>query len=79
VSWVARRAFPLGTWRDGLTDCEPEPPNDDRYDGVEIMGSEGYLINQFLVRHANKCVPSASSTHTLKHMGPIHRLGSILT
>ena len=24
------------------------------YDGVEIMGSEGYLINQFLVNHTNK-------------------------
>lgn len=24
------------------------------YDGVEIMGSEGYLINQFLSRHVNK-------------------------
>ena len=24
------------------------------YDGVEIMGSEGYLINQFLVKHTNK-------------------------
>ncbi|MEQ8294395.1 MAG: NADPH-dependent 2,4-dienoyl-CoA reductase [Roseovarius sp.] len=24
------------------------------YDGVEIMGSEGYLLNQFLVRHTNK-------------------------
>ncbi len=24
------------------------------YDGVEIMGSEGYLINQFLVAHTNK-------------------------
>ena len=24
------------------------------YDGVELMGSEGYLINQFLVRHANR-------------------------
>ena len=23
------------------------------YDGVEIMGSEGYLINQFLVQHTN--------------------------
>ncbi|MGD8833959.1 MAG: NADPH-dependent 2,4-dienoyl-CoA reductase [Desulfobacteraceae bacterium] len=23
------------------------------YDGVEIMGSEGYLINQFIVRHTN--------------------------
>src|SRR5512136_548209 len=24
------------------------------YDGVEIMGSEGYFINQFLVAHTNK-------------------------
>lgn len=24
------------------------------YDGVELMGSEGYLINQFLVNHTNK-------------------------
>ena len=24
------------------------------YDGIEIMGSEGYLINQFLVTHTNK-------------------------
>ncbi|MCL4154244.1 UNVERIFIED_CONTAM: hypothetical protein GTU68_049304, partial [Idotea baltica] len=23
------------------------------YDGVEVMGSEGYLINQFIVRHTN--------------------------
>ncbi|WP_112321142.1 NADPH-dependent 2,4-dienoyl-CoA reductase [Oceanibium sediminis] len=24
------------------------------YDGIEVMGSEGYLINQFLVTHVNK-------------------------
>ncbi len=24
------------------------------YDGIEIMGSEGYLINQFIVEHTNK-------------------------
>ncbi|MDR0810153.1 MAG: NADPH-dependent 2,4-dienoyl-CoA reductase [Gemmobacter sp.] len=24
------------------------------YDGVEVMGSEGYLLNQFLVRHVNR-------------------------
>ncbi|MFV2038295.1 MAG: NADPH-dependent 2,4-dienoyl-CoA reductase, partial [Paracoccaceae bacterium] len=24
------------------------------YDGVEVMGSEGYLLNQFLVTHTNK-------------------------
>ena len=23
------------------------------YDGVEVMGSEGYFLNQFLVRHTN--------------------------
>jgi 2,4-dienoyl-CoA reductase (NADPH2) len=27
---------------------------DGGYDGVEIMGSEGYFINQFLVNHVNK-------------------------
>ena len=26
------------------------------YDGVEVMGSEGYFINQFLVEHTNKRV-----------------------
>jgi 2,4-dienoyl-CoA reductase-like NADH-dependent reductase (Old Yellow Enzyme family) len=25
-----------------------------RYDGVEIMGSEGYFINQFIVKRTNK-------------------------
>ncbi|WP_372804022.1 2,4-dienoyl-CoA reductase FMN-binding domain-containing protein, partial [Loktanella salsilacus] len=25
------------------------------YDGVEVMGSEGYFLNQFLVTHTNKC------------------------
>ena len=24
------------------------------YDGVEVMGSEGYFLNQFLVTHVNK-------------------------
>src|SRR5690606_16760570 len=24
------------------------------YDGVEVMGSEGYFLNQFLVTHTNK-------------------------
>ena len=24
------------------------------YDGVEVMGSEGYLINQFIVKRTNK-------------------------
>ncbi|MGL6070480.1 MAG: NADPH-dependent 2,4-dienoyl-CoA reductase, partial [Craterilacuibacter sp.] len=24
------------------------------YDGVEVMGSEGYLLNQFIARHTNK-------------------------
>lgn len=34
-----------GTWRLVWYVC--------RYDGVEIMGSEGYFINQFLVEHTN--------------------------
>jgi len=48
-----------------LTDAEVESTIEDfincaalaqkaGYDGVEIMGSEGYLINQFLVRRTNK-------------------------
>lgn len=28
------------------------------YDGVEVMGSEGYLINQFIAKHSNKRVDS---------------------
>jgi len=48
-----------------LTDAEVEGQIDDYvncaalaqqagYDGVEIMGSEGYFINQFIVSHVNK-------------------------
>ena len=32
------------------------------YDGVEVMGSEGYLINQFLVSHTNKRVDEWGGT-----------------
>jgi 2,4-dienoyl-CoA reductase (NADPH2) len=28
--------------------------NEAGYDGVEVMGSEGYFLNQFLVRHTNR-------------------------
>lgn len=28
------------------------------YDGVEIMGFEGYLINEFMVNYINKCMDS---------------------
>ena len=34
------------------------------YDGVEIMGSEGYLINQFLVKHTNKRTDSWGGSYT---------------
>ncbi|MER7559507.1 NADPH-dependent 2,4-dienoyl-CoA reductase [Nocardioides sp. NPDC126508] len=48
-----------------LTDAEVEQTIEDYvrasalaqqagYDGVEIMGSEGYLINEFIARHTNK-------------------------
>ena len=33
------------------------------YDGVEIMGSEGYLINQFIVTHTNKRTDSWGGTY----------------
>jgi 2,4-dienoyl-CoA reductase (NADPH2) len=32
----------------------PPAPSEAGYDGVEVMGSEGYFLNQFLVTHTNK-------------------------
>ena len=34
------------------------------YDGVEIMGSEGYLINQFIVTHTNRRTDSWGGSYT---------------
>ena len=38
-----------------LISCKPPPwAREAGYDGVEIMGSEGYFLNQFLVTRTNK-------------------------
>ena len=41
------------------------------YDGVEIMGSEGYLINQFLVKHTNKRTDSWGGSYNNRFKFPI--------
>lgn len=46
-SWGVRRTI------NDFADCAALA-REASYDGVEIMGSEGYLINQFIVQHTNK-------------------------
>lgn len=41
------------------------------YDGVEIMGSEGYLINQFIVAHTNKRTDSWGGSYKNRIKLPI--------
>jgi 2,4-dienoyl-CoA reductase (NADPH2) len=41
------------------------------YDGVEIMGSEGYLINQFIVRHTNQRTDSWGGKYTNRIRFPL--------
>lgn len=41
------------------------------YDGVEIMGSEGYLINEFVVRHTNKRTDEWGGSHENRMRLPI--------
>lgn len=41
------------------------------YDGVEIMGSEGYLINQFIVSHTNQRKDEWGGTYTNRIRFPI--------
>ncbi|NNF21654.1 MAG: NADPH-dependent 2,4-dienoyl-CoA reductase, partial [Saprospiraceae bacterium] len=41
------------------------------YDGVEIMGSEGYLINQFIVRRTNKRTDSWGGAYENRMRFPI--------
>jgi len=41
------------------------------YDGVEIMGSEGYLINQFIVRHTNHRTDSWGGDYTNRVRFPL--------
>src|SRR5262249_6094813 len=41
------------------------------YDGVEVMGSEGYFINQFLVTHTNKRVDEWGGDYTNRMHLPV--------
>ncbi len=41
------------------------------YDGVEIMGSEGYLINQFIVQHTNQRQDEWGGSYTNRMRFPI--------
>ena len=47
------------------------------YDGVEIMGSEGYLINQFIVEHTNKRTDKWGGSYTNRMRLPITLVKSI--
>lgn len=46
------------------------------YDGVEIMGSEGYLLNQFICNRTNKRTDSWGQRGRMvihvKPCGPVH-------
>lgn len=41
------------------------------YDGIEIMGSEGYLLNQFIVTHTNKRKDSWGGTYEQRIRFPV--------
>lgn len=41
------------------------------YDGIEVMGSEGYLINQFIVEHTNKRSDAWGGTYEKRMRLPI--------
>lgn len=47
------------------------------YDGVEVMGSEGYLINQFLVKHTNKREDEWGGSYTNRMRLPLSIVESI--
>ena len=41
------------------------------YDGVEVMGSEGYFLNQFLVRHTNRRTDDWGGAYTNRMRLPV--------
>jgi 2,4-dienoyl-CoA reductase (NADPH2) len=41
------------------------------YDGVEVMGSEGYFLNQFLVRHTNQRTDGWGGSYTNRMRLPV--------
>lgn len=47
------------------------------YDGVEIMGSEGYLINQFVVEHTNQRQDEWGGSYTNRIRFPVEIVRSI--
>jgi 2,4-dienoyl-CoA reductase (NADPH2) len=47
------------------------------YDGIEIMGSEGYLINQFIVTHTNKRQDEWGGSYTNRIRFPIEIVNSV--
>lgn len=47
------------------------------YDGVEIMGSEGYLINQFIAEHTNKRTDEWGGSYTNRMRLPIALVKSV--
>jgi 2,4-dienoyl-CoA reductase (NADPH2) len=47
------------------------------YDGVEIMGSEGYLINQFIVKHTNRRTDEWGGSYENRIKFPIQVVKSV--
>ncbi|MEM8627212.1 MAG: 2,4-dienoyl-CoA reductase FMN-binding domain-containing protein, partial [Pseudomonadota bacterium] len=47
------------------------------FDGVEVMGSEGYLINQFLVTHTNKRTDDWGGTFAKRMRFPVEVVKSV--
>ncbi len=47
------------------------------YDGVEVMGSEGYFLNQFLVRHTNKRTDGWGGDYANRMRLPVEVVGRV--
>ncbi len=47
------------------------------YDGVEVMGSEGYFLNQFLVTHTNKRSDEWGGNYTARMRAPVQAVARI--
>jgi 2,4-dienoyl-CoA reductase (NADPH2) len=47
------------------------------YDGVEVMGSEGYFLNQFLVTHTNRRTDGWGGTHANRMRLPVETVARV--
>jgi 2,4-dienoyl-CoA reductase (NADPH2) len=47
------------------------------YDGVEVMGSEGYFLNQFLVRHTNRRADRWGGTYANRMRLPVETVARV--